>query len=100
MLIMLKRITFVVLLIAALAPARLAAQPARPQQPPAQQSEFVPVDQLPQADQLPAAPLLVAAYAVAWVAIFIYLFSIWRRLQKVEKELGDVARRVGERTRA
>ena len=66
---------------------------------PAQQNEFVPVDQLPQAEQLPAAPLLVVAYAVAWVAIFVYFLSIWRRLQKVERELADVARRVGERSR-
>ena len=33
------------------------------------QSEFVPVDALPPADQLPAAPLLITAYAFVWVAV-------------------------------
>ena len=55
-------------------------------QPPAQ-GEFVPVNQLPPGDQLPAAPLLIAAYAFVWVALMIYLWSIWRRLGKVETEL-------------
>ncbi len=100
MLTTMKRFMCAALLIASVAPATTFAQAQQKPQTPAQQNEFVPVDELPPADQLPAAPLLVAAYAVAWLAIFFYLFSIWRRLQKVEKELGDVARRVGERTRA
>ncbi|MBI2221367.1 MAG: CcmD family protein [Acidobacteria bacterium] len=98
MLTTLTRVLCAALLIASLVPARAAAHAQQPR-PPAQQSEFVPVDELPQADQIPAAPLVIAAYAVAWLAIFFYLFSIWRRLQKVEKELGEVARRVGERSR-
>ncbi|MDP6373765.1 MAG: CcmD family protein [Vicinamibacterales bacterium] len=64
---------------------------------PAQQDEFVPIDELPPGDRLPAAPLLVAAYAFAWLAVFGYLWSIWRRLAKVEQELADVARRAAER---
>ena len=63
------------------------------------QEEFVPIDELPPEDQLPAAPLLVAAYAVAWVALLGYLWSIWRRLTRVEQELADVARKVAERAR-
>ena len=31
------------------------------------QDEFVPVDELPPQEQLPAAPLLIAAYSVAWI---------------------------------
>lgn len=100
---MVKRIALVlVLVITAIAGAATPARAQTPQpapQQPAQQNEFVPVDELPQGEQLPAAPLLVAAYAVAWIALFVYLLSIWRRLQKVERELGDVARRVGERSR-
>jgi CcmD family protein len=95
---MLKRFAFTFLLYSA-----LVAVPhpvwAQPQQPPAQQNEFVPVDELPQAEQIPAAPLLIGAYAVAWLALFFYLFSIWRRLQKVERELGEVSRRIEERSR-
>lgn len=57
---------------------------------------FVPVYDLPPEEQLPAAPLLVGAYAFAWVMVFGYLWSLWRRLTKVEKEMGEVARRIDE----
>jgi CcmD family protein len=67
-------------------------------QPPPQ-SEFVPVSELPQAEQLPAAPLLIIAYAVAWVAILLYFVSMQRRLGKVEQELAAVARRAGAERR-
>lgn len=60
------------------------------------QEEFVPIDQLPPEDQLPAAPLLVAAYAIVWVVLFGYLWSIWRRLGSVERELSDLSRRAGD----
>jgi CcmD family protein len=97
---MIKRIVFTCLLLASLsawlAPPAVAQQQP---QPPEQQNEFVPVDELPQGEQLPAAPLLIIAYAVAWLALFVYMLSIWRRLQKVERELGDVSRRIGERSR-
>ena len=59
------------------------------------QEEFIPIDQLPVEDQLPAAPLFVAAYAIVWVVVFGYLWSIWRRLGKVERELSDLSRRAG-----
>lgn len=62
-------------------------------QTPAQEG-FVPVDQLPGQEELPAAPLVAGAYAVAWAAVLIYLFSIWKRLAAVEREMADVARRV------
>ena len=64
---------------------------------PAQQEEFVPIDELPPEDQLPAAPLLVAAYAVAWIAILGYFWSLWRRLGRVERDLADLARRTADR---
>jgi CcmD family protein len=72
-------------------PATFAQRP-----PPAggAQEGFVPVDQLPADEALPAAPLLIAAYAVAWTAIFLYVWSIWRRLARVEHEIGDVSRRI------
>ena len=62
-------------------------------QPPAQEG-FVPVDQLPGQEELPAAPLVGAAYGIAWAAVLIYLYSIWKRLGTVEREIADVARRV------
>jgi CcmD family protein len=70
------------------------AQP--PAQPRAAQDEFVPIDQLPPGETLPAARLLIAAYAVVWIGLAGYLWSIWQRLGRVEKELSDVSRRVQE----
>ena len=55
------------------------------------QSEFVPVSQLPAGEQLPAAPLLIAAYSFVWVALLGYIFSIWRRLNKVEREISELS---------
>jgi len=67
---------------------------ATPQQPPEPPAGFVPADSIPAREQLPAAPLVIAAYAVAWVIVFGYLWSIWSRLGRVERELADVTRRV------
>ncbi len=58
------------------------------------QDEFVPIDELPPEDRLPAAPLLIAAYAFVWLALLTYLWSIWRRLGGIEREIAEVARRV------
>jgi len=62
-------------------------------QPPAGQTEFVPISQLPPAEQLPAAPLLVAAYAFVWLGLMVYMWSIWRRLGKVEADMRALERR-------
>jgi CcmD family protein len=68
-------------------------------QPPATgQSEFVPVTSVPTADQLPAAPLLIAAYAFVWLAVLFYVWTIWRRLNKVETDMAALARRSTERS--
>jgi CcmD family protein len=63
-------------------------------EPPRSPDEFVPVSELPPNEQLPAAPLLVAAYAVAWVAVLAYVWSLWRRLGRVQQELRAVRGRV------
>ena len=67
----------------------LAQQPQPQPQPapPAATDEFVPISQLPPQDQLPAAPLLVTAYAFVWVALMGYLVSVGRRLTKVQHEV-------------
>ena len=70
-----------------------AAMPALAFQPPAAQSEYVPVKDLPPVDQLPAAPLLVAAYYFIWLAAMFYLWTIWRRLGKVETEMRALEQR-------
>ena len=63
-------------------------------QPPKAPEGFVPVDQLAPQEELPATPLVAAAYSVAWAAVLIYLFSIWKRLAAVEREIADVAKRI------
>lgn len=68
-----------------------AGQPGQPAQ-----DEFVPMESVPPEDQLPAAPLLVAAYALLWLAVIGYLWSIWRRMSTVEQELSALSRRSGE----
>src|SRR5882672_8935480 len=69
-------------------PSQSVAQQPQPQPaPPAATDEFVPISQLPPQDQLPAAPLLVTAYAFVWVALFGYLVSVGRRLSKVQHEV-------------
>jgi CcmD family protein len=88
-----KRILPLLLVLALLPGAVLAAQP--PAQPASTQQDFVPVNALPpQAEQLPAAPLVIAAYAVVWVALLVYVWSLWRRMAKLERELADLQRRV------
>jgi CcmD family protein len=65
-------------------------------QPPEQQEEFIPVDELPLAEQMPAARLLIAAYAFVVVVLFVYLVSVSRRLVVVQREVerleGDMKR--------
>lgn len=53
----------------------------------AQMDEFVPIDQLPQQEQIPAANLLVPAYAFVWVAVLVYVVSIARRLGAVQRDV-------------
>jgi CcmD family protein len=73
-----------------------AAQP--PATTPAQEG-FVPIDQLQPKEEMPAAPLVMAAYAVAWLVIFGYVWSLWRRLHQVEVEIADVNRRLSSGVR-
>ncbi len=85
---MIRRLLVAVWAVALSAVPLFAMQP-----PPAGQSEFVPISELPPADQLPAAPLLIGAYAFIWLAVMFYLWSIWRRLNKVEVEMHALAQK-------
>jgi CcmD family protein len=93
----LSRLLTSVTLITVLSSGALAA--AQPQQT-EQQKEFVPISELPPQDQLPAAPLLVSAYAFVWLAVFGYVVSVARRLSVVQRECerleADISR--GHRT--
>jgi hypothetical protein len=67
------------------APALLIAQ-----QP---QDTFVPANSLPKQEVSPG-PLLYGGYAFVWAVFVIYLFVLWRRLGRVERELADVNRKL------
>jgi len=56
-------------------------------QQPRQQEEFTPIDQLPPQEQLPAAPLLVGAYAFVLLMLFGYLVMVSRRLSAIQAEV-------------
>lgn len=60
---------------------------------PAAQGEFVPVTPGTATEQLPAGPLVIAAYAIIWIAMMVYLWTIWRRLNKVETDMHALERR-------
>jgi CcmD family protein len=76
------------------------AEGQQPDQQPKQQDEFVPVSQLPPQDQLPAAPLLVSAYAFVWVVLFGYLVTVGRRLTKVQREVERLESDIAKGSRA
>ena len=78
------RIVAVLLLAAACSGAPLQAMQA---QPPEQQDEFVPIDQLPPEDRISGVPLLIAAYAFVLVMFFAYMVSVSRRLGTVQREV-------------
>jgi CcmD family protein len=79
-------LTLLTLTVAAVAPA-LAQQPLPPRQ-----EVYVPVDSLPQQEQIAAAPLLVGAYSFVLVAFFVYLVSVARRMQGVQREIERLER--------
>jgi CcmD family protein len=72
----------------------LPALAMQQQPPPSPPDGFVPASSLPGQEQLPAAPLVIVAYAVVWLLVLGYLWSIWNRLARAERELADVTRRL------
>lgn len=71
--------------------AGAAASPAAAQPEPL--GEFVPIDELPEEDRLPAAPFLIAAYSIVWILAFGYFWLLSRRQAEVERDLAELARR-------
>lgn len=87
----------VVLAVAMICGASIAA-PARAQPLPSRaQEEFVPLKELPREEQMPAAPLLIGAYSFVWVVLFGYVWSMRRRMARVERELAVLEHRRAER---
>ena len=62
---------------------------AQPQPP----KDFVAVDETAPGEQVPALPLIAGAYGFIWVVLLGYVWSIGRRLQKLEGELAELESR-------
>lgn len=80
---MTRVIGFLVLALVLVMPRVVEAQP----QPP---SGFVPAEEVPPGEQIPAINLVAAAYGFVWVALLGYVWSLARRLKTVEAELADL----------
>ena len=56
----------------------------------AAQDGFKPFDENAPRETLPAAPLIFVAYALAWVALAFYVFTVFRKVNKLETDLADL----------
>jgi type VI protein secretion system component VasF len=75
--------------------ATMSAQPPQGSSP----DGFVPLSSLPPGEEMPAAPFVIGAYAFFLVLMLFYLWTIWNRLSKVEKDMRELERRHGGATR-
>ena len=71
-----------------------AAWPVLAMQP-TPQEEFKPFTGVPPEQQIPAAPLVIGAYAFFLLLMMFYLWTIWRRIGKVEADMQALERRTG-----
>ena len=83
----------------ALATWCLMTAPSWSAQAPAGQEGFVPASELPPGQELPAGPLVITSYAFFLVPMMFYLWTVWRRIGKVEKEILELQRRQGNSPR-
>jgi hypothetical protein len=70
------------------------SSPPPPSTTAAAQDEFVPISELPADEKLPAAPLLIAAYAVVWIVLAVYVWTLWKRFWRAEQDLKSLASRL------
>ena len=84
-------------LLASVAPALAHSAQQPGSQTEAAREGYVPVKDLPPAEQLPAAPLVLGAYALIWVGVLVYVWSISRRLASVDRELVALRRMIDTR---
>jgi CcmD family protein len=67
------------------------------QLPSTSQGEFVPIKDLPPEEKLPAAPFLISAYAIIWLMAMFYIWTIWRRVGKLEGEFRALEQRAARK---
>jgi len=78
----------------------VAAQAQPSGKDPNQQGEFIPIDQLPPQEQLPAAPLLISAYAFVLIVFFLYVLSLGRRLTNVQRDVDRLGATLKQSTKS
>jgi hypothetical protein len=66
--------------------AQFTLAPLALAQPP-RQDEFIPISELPPTEQMPAAPLVVAAYVFVLVVVFVYMLSVAKRVGAVQRDM-------------
>ena len=81
------------LLVAALLTAAPVAPVAFAAQPQPSADEFVPMEEVPPEEQIPAINLVAAAYGFVWIVVVGYVWSLGRRLQKAESEIAALEQR-------
>jgi CcmD family protein len=77
----------------AVAAAQGASSAPAAQPPAAAQDGFVPASQLPPMEELPPGPLVLGAYGFIWVAVLVYVWSLARRLNAVQKDFDVLSKR-------
>ena len=85
---MAKRLLSLLFVAAVSATAVFAQQPQQPAR-----DQYLPIDQLPPGEQMPSAPFVIAAYGAIWILAMFYLWTIWRRIGKLEDDMQALARR-------
>ena len=63
----------------------------------AAQNDFKNISDLPQQESISASPLVLGAYALVWLFVVAFVFSMWRRMSAIEKELADARREFSAR---
>jgi CcmD family protein len=60
-----------------------------------QPSDFVPIDPAVEAaERLPAAPMVMGAYALVWLVLLAYVWSLRRRQKRIELEMAALRARI------
>jgi CcmD family protein len=60
-----------------------------------QASDFVPIDPAVEAaERLPAAPMVMGAYALVWLVLIAYVWSLRRRQARIELEMAALRARI------
>jgi CcmD family protein len=39
----------------------------------------------------------MVAYGFVWAALLVYVWTVWRRLMKIEREMHDLSARIGDK---